>query len=137
MTLLFPTIFFSLSYNLNSFFIFLTIFLGLLNIATYQKNVKQYLFFSTLLYFVYYFVYYLYDINFSMDYFIELLSFLTPTNFNQILQSNCEKDCSYIFKDQNISSIILKSISYFLGKVAFWYGSFHTVAAFRKFNRAL
>ena len=130
MTLLFPTIFFSLSYNLNYLDILIFIFLCLLNIFIFFKKIKKYLCIFTVLYIVFYFL----KIDFSIDYITDLLQFLIPTNFNQIVDND---KTSYIFKDQNILNIIVKAISYFLGKVAFWYGSFHTVAAFRKFNRSI
>lgn len=143
MTLLFPIIFFIISYmSTTTALITYSIFTIYLISSFLFKDMLKYVVNSILIYIIacalipkLYF-YYL-EIYNNLNFYKDLLSFLTPTNFNQILQSNCEKDCSYIFKDENTLNIIVKSISYFLGKVAFWYGSFHTVAAFRKFNRAL
>ena len=59
----------------------------------------------------------------------ELLSYITPTNFNQIILDKTNE--SYIYKDNTI----IRAISYFLGKVLFWYGSVQTVTAFRKFAK--
>lgn len=70
----------------------------------------------------------------NINFFKELLRFLTPTNFEVI--TNISKDTtSYIYKNNNVVEMIIKSLSYFLGKIAFWYGSVQTIQAFRKFSK--
>ena len=71
----------------------------------------------------------------NINFFKELLRFLTPTNFEAITNINSKESISYIYKNNNIAEIIIKSLSYFLGKIAFWYGSVQTVQAFRKFSK--
>ena len=72
--------------------------------------------------------------NSHLNFVKELFSFLTPTNFNQIIYNN--ENSSYIYSNNsNYIQLIFKGISYFLGKIAFWYGSVQTVQAFRKFAK--
>ena len=56
----------------------------------------------------------------------ELFIFFIPTEFTKI-KSYCSND--------NIILTILIMVSYFLGKIAFWYGSVQTVQSFRKFSK--
>ena len=83
-----------------------------------------------------FYIFYLYGLKelLNIDFFKELLRFLTPTNFEAI--TNISKyNMSYIYNDNHILGIITKSFSYFLGKIAFWYGSVQTIQAFRKFSK--
>ncbi len=63
--------------------------------------------------------------NFDKTYIKELFIFLVPTNFEQI------KEAIYIYNDNTF----FRGFNYFIGKIAFWYGSVQTVTAFRKFAK--
>ena len=69
----------------------------------------------------------------DIQYIKELFNFIAPTDFSQISHKNV--DTSYIYNYKNGIEIILSGLSYFLGKIAFWYGSVQTVQAFRKFSK--
>ena len=63
--------------------------------------------------------------SFDESYIKELFMFLIPTNFEQI------KESIYIYNDNTL----FRGFNYFIGKIAFWYGSVQTVTAFRKFAK--
>ena len=137
-TILFPIFFFTLSYNLNYIpkftFIFLSfayfLFCNHNNKKYYNnKNIEEYIFASTIICLVVAFFQYIYFKD--IQYIKELFSFITPTNFSQILYKRVEA-LSYIYNSKNIWKIIFNGI---LGKIAFWYGSVQTVQAFRKFSK--
>ncbi|MDA0049915.1 hypothetical protein OFR41_12000 [Brachyspira hyodysenteriae] len=59
--------------------------------------------------------------NFLYRFFI----FLNPTNYDGLST----------LSGQNYIKQFFAGISYFIGKIAFWYGSVQTVQAFRKFAK--
>ncbi|TXJ21662.1 hypothetical protein EPJ79_11270 [Brachyspira aalborgi] len=61
------------------------------------------------------------NINFIYEYY----EYLNPTNY---------KELEYL-KKVNFIKQILAGLFYFLGKIAFWYGSVQTVQSFRKFSK--
>ena len=139
-TLIIPSIFFSISYipyNI-SYFLYILI-LSFLFIEFKCKDILKYICTSIFAYIIFCGflpIFYLYGLKelLNIDFFKELLRFLTPTNFEAI--TNISKyNMSYIYKDNHILGIITKSFSYFLGKIAFWYGSVQTIKAFRKFSK--
>ena len=63
----------------------------------------------------------------NIEFINELLKFFIPIDFEQI------KNGKFIYYFKNdIVEIILRGLSYFLGKIAFWYGSVQTVQSFIK-----
>ena len=130
-TILFSTFFFIASYiNCNisivmySLFIFYIINrLKLKDIAKYISNtILLYLFTFWLLPTLYLYL----DIKFLK----ELFKFFVPTNFDYI------ENASFIYSNKiSIMEATFICLSYFLGKIAFWYGSVQTVQAFRKFSK--
>ena len=139
-TILFQIFFFTLSYNLNYIpkftFIFLSfayfLFCNHNNKKYYNnKNIEEYIFASTIICLVVAFFQYIYFKD--IQYIKELFNFIAPTDFSQISHKNV--DTSYIYNYKNGIEIILSGLSYFLGKIAFWYGSVQTVQAFRKFSK--
>ena len=141
-TILFPIFFFTMSYNISCIPIFIIAFISLLYVLLYNKNISKRIFISSITYIII-------SIVFSFIYFEgynnigyvirELFSFIAPTNFSQILYD--KKYLSYIYDcKSNIKiicfiEIVFKGIFYFLGKIAFWYGSVQTVQSFRKFSK--
>ena len=97
----------------------------------YNKNIEEYIFTSTITCLIIAFFQYIYFKD--TQYIKELFNFITPTNFSQISYENF--NTSYIYNCKNGIEIILSGLSYFLGKIAFWYGSVQTVQAFRKFSK--
>lgn len=139
-TILFPTFFFTLSYNLNYITMFIYIFLSFTyflfcnhnNKNNYNnKNIEEYIFISTIICLVVGFCQYIYFRD--TKYIKELFNFIAPTDFSQISHENA--DTSYIYNCKSGIEIIFKGILYFLGKIAFWYGSVQTVQSFRKFSK--
>lgn len=127
-TVLFSTFFFTLSYNF-CIPIFIYIFIYCAYILLYNKGIEKYIVISMIYYILISFI----NID-IISYIKELFSFITPTNFSQILYKR-EEALSYIYNSKNIWKIIFNGILYFLGKIAFWYGSVQTVQAFRKFSK--
>ena len=127
-TVLFSTFFFTLSYNF-CIPIFIYIFIYCAYILLYNKGIEKYIVISMIYYILISFI----NID-IISYIKELFSFITPTNFSQILYKR-EEALSYIYNSKNIWKIIFNGIFYFLGKIAFWYGSVQTVQAFRKFSK--
>ena len=130
-TILFSILFFTISYNISCIPIFTIAFISILYVLLYNKNILNHIFVSAIIYIIGY--------N-NIDYVIkELFSFIAPTNFSQILYD--KEYLSYIYDcKSNIKiicfiEIVFKGILYFLGKIAFWYGSVQTVQAFRKFSK--
>ena len=140
-TLIIPSIFFTISYipsNISYFSYIL--FLSYLFIRFKCKDIVKYILTSIFAYIVFCGflpTFYLYGLNklLNINFFKELLRFLTPTNFEAITNINDKETISYIYQNNNIVETIIKSLSYFLGKIAFWYGSVQTVQAFRKFSK--
>ncbi|WP_432631941.1 pentapeptide repeat-containing protein [Brachyspira sp.] len=139
-TILFPTFFFTLSYNINYTPMFMYIFLSFIyflfcnynNKNDYNnKNIEEYIFISTIICLVVGFSQYIYFRD--TQYIKELFNFIAPTDFSQISHENA--DTSYIYNCKSGIEIIFKGIFYFLGKIAFWYGSVQTVQSFRKFSK--
>ncbi|PTY40889.1 pentapeptide repeat-containing protein [Brachyspira hampsonii] len=132
-TILFPSVFFTLSYNIYNiaFFIFaLDLFIFILCDNT---KITKYIFYSFITYLIISFLY-MFNDNSHLNFIKELFSFLTPTNFNQIVYNN--ENSSYIYNNNsNYIQLIFKGISYFLGKIAFWYGLVQTITSFRKFAK--
>ena len=140
-TLIIPSIFFAISYIPSNVSYFLYILsLSYLFIRFKCKDIVKYILTSIFAYIVFcvflptFYLYGLYELL-NINFFKELLRFLTPTNFEAITNINNKETISYIYKNNSIAEIIIKSLSYFLGKIAFWYGSVQTVQAFRKFSK--
>ena len=140
-TLIIPSIFFAISYIPSNVSYFLYILsLSYLFIRFKCKDIVKYILTSIFAYIVFCGflpTFYLCGLDklLNINFFKELLRFLTPTNFEAITNINSKESISYIYKNNNIAEIIIKSLSYFLGKIAFWYGSVQTVQAFRKFSK--
>ena len=134
-TILFPSVFFTLSYNIYNIPIFIFVLISFLFIPLCDNTkITKYIFISMFTYLILFIPIqnYIFSILIDIDnksFIKELLSYITPTNFNQIILDKTNE--SYIYKD----NIIIRAISYFLGKIAFWYGSVQTVQAFRKFAK--
>ena len=135
-TILFSILFFTISYNISCIPVFIIAFISILYVLFYNKNISNRIFISAITYIiisiVFSFIYFegYNNINYTIK---ELFSFIAPTNFSQILYD--KESLSYIYNSKNILEIIFKGIFYFLGKIAFWYGSVQTVQAFRKFSK--
>ena len=140
-TILFPILFFTLSYNLSCISIFIFTFIHFIisiRILSNNKSRKKYAFIYISIYILIYIIasyfYFKYYDSSNIKYIKDLFSFLIPTNFSQILyNNNC--NISYIYNSNNIIEIVVKGTFYFIGKIAFWYGSVQTVQAFRKFSK--
>ena len=132
-TILFPSVFFTLSFAPYTITLFIFIILCFAYPIFYNNNITKYILFSLITYLIISFLY-MFNDNSHLNFVKELFSFLTPTNFNQIIYNN--ENSSYIYSNNsNYIQLIFKGISYFLGKIAFWYGSVQTVQAFRKFAK--
>ena len=135
-TILFSILFFTMSYNISCIPIFIIAFISFLYVLFYNKNILNRIFISAITYIiisiVFSFIYFegYNNINYTIK---ELFSFIAPTNFSQILYD--KGGLSYIYNSKNILEIIFKGIFYFLGKIAFWYGSVQTIQSFRKFSK--
>ena len=135
-TILFPILFFTMSYNISCIPIFIIAFISLLYVLLYNKNISKRIFISAITYIIISIVFsFIYFEGYNnIDYVIkEFFSFIAPTNFSQILYE--KGGASYIYNSKNILEIIFASLFYFLGKIAFWYGSVQTVQSFRKFSK--
>lgn len=141
-TILFSILFFTISYNISCIPIFTIAFISILYVLLYNKNILNHIFVSAIIYIIVSIVFsFIYFEGYNnIDYVIkELFSFIAPTNFSQILYD--KEYLSYIYDcKSNIKiicfiEIVFKGILYFLGKIAFWYGSVQTVQAFRKFSK--
>ncbi|MDO7020336.1 hypothetical protein Q5M86_06075, partial [Brachyspira innocens] len=134
-TVLFPTVFFTLSYNIYNIPIFIFILISFIFIPLCDNTkITKYIFISMFIYLILFIPMqnHIFSILIDIDnknFIKELLSYITPTNFNQIVSDKINE--SYIYKDHTI----IRAINYFLGKIAFWYGSVQTVTAFRKFAK--
>uniref|UniRef100_UPI003F4AFD78 pentapeptide repeat-containing protein n=1 Tax=Brachyspira catarrhinii TaxID=2528966 RepID=UPI003F4AFD78 len=129
-TILFPSVFFTLSSYLNFkvglYFYILSIAYAI-NILFF-KDILKYIINSILVYLIACLLLpllYIEISNFDKSYIKELFIFLIPTNFEQI------KESIYIYNDNTL----FRGFNYFIGKIAFWYGSVQTVQAFRKFAK--
>lgn len=132
-TILFPTVFFTLSFAPYTITLFILIILCFAYPIFYNNNITKYIFCSLIAYLIISFLY-MFNDNSHLNFIKELFSFLTPTNFNQIVYNN--ENPSYIHSNNtSYIQLIFKGISYFIGKIAFWYGSVQTVTAFRKFAK--
>lgn len=129
-TILLPTFFFiasyidySISIRMYALFIFYVINrLKLKDIVKYISNtILLYLFIFWLLPTLY--------LCLNIEVINELLKFFIPIDFEQI------KNGKFIYYKNDIIEIILRGLSYYLGKIAFWYGSVQTVQSFRKFSK--
>ena len=127
-TILFPSVFFTISYNIYNIAFFIFVIDLFIFILCDNTKITKYIFYSFIVYLIISFLY-MFNDNSHLNFIKELFSFLTPTNFNQIILDKTNE--SYIYKDHTI----IRAISYFLGKIAFWYGSVQTVQAFRKFAK--
>ena len=129
-TILFPSVFFTLSSYVNfkvGLYLYMLLITYVINILLF-KDIIKYIINSILVYLIACLLLpllYIEIINFDKSYIKELFIFLIPTNFEQI------KDSIYIYKD----NILFRGFNYFIGKIAFWYGSVQTVQAFRKFAK--
>ncbi|WP_416487526.1 hypothetical protein [Brachyspira hyodysenteriae] len=132
-TILFPMVFFTLSFAPYTVTLFTFIILSFAYPIFYNNNITKYILFSFIAYLIISFLY-MFNDNSHLNFIKELFSFLTPTNFNQIVYNN--ENPSYIHSNNSsYIELIFKCISYFMGKIAFWYGSVQTVQAFRKFAK--
>ncbi|WP_302280200.1 hypothetical protein [Brachyspira pilosicoli] len=132
-TILFPSVFFTLSFAPYTITLFILIILCFAYPIFYNNNITKYIFCSLIAYLIISFLY-MFNDNSHLNFIKELFSFLTPTNFNQIVYNN--ENPSYIHSNNtSYIQLIFKGISYFIGKIAFWYGSVQTVTAFRKFAK--
>ena len=129
-TILFPMAFFTLSsyinFNVGLCFYILSIAYTI-NILFF-KDILKYIINSILVYLIACLLLpllYIEISNLDKSYIKELFIFLIPTNFEQI------KDSLYIYNDNTF----FRGFNYFIGKIAFWYGSVQTVQAFRKFAK--
>ena len=141
-TILFTILFFTMSYNISCIPIFIIAFISLLYVLIYNKNISKRIFISAITYIIISIVFsFIYFEGYNnIDYVIkELFSFIAPTNFSQILYdkeySSYIYDCKSNIKIICFIEIVFKGILYFLGKIAFWYGSVQTVQSFRKFSK--
>lgn len=125
--------FFTLSFAPYTITLFILIILCFAYPIFYNNNITKYIFCSLIAYLIISFLY-MFNDNSHLNFIKELFSFLTPTNFNQIVYNN--ENPSYIHSNNtSYIQLIFKGISYFIGKIAFWYGSVQTVTAFRKFAK--
>ncbi|WP_157159680.1 hypothetical protein [Brachyspira pilosicoli] len=132
-TILFPSVFFTLSFAPYTITLFILIILCFAYPMFYNNNITKYIFCSLIAYLIISFLY-MFNDNSHLNFIKELFSFITPTNFNQIVYNN--ENPSYIHSNNtSYIQLIFKGISYFIGKIAFWYGSVQTVTAFRKFAK--
>ncbi|MEI0795197.1 hypothetical protein R4L75_04570 [Brachyspira pilosicoli] len=128
-TILFPTVFFTLSYT--NFKVGLYFYMLLITYAInilFFKDILKYIINSILVYLIVCILLpllYIGITSFDESYIKELFMFLIPTNFEQI------KESIYIYNDNTL----FRGFNYFIGKIAFWYGSVQTVTAFRKFAK--
>ncbi|WIH88254.1 hypothetical protein [Brachyspira pilosicoli] len=128
-TILFPTVFFTLSYT--NFKVGLYFYILLITYAInilFFKDILEYIINSILVYLIACILLpliYIEITSFDESYIKELFMFLIPTNFEQI------KESIYIYNDNTL----FRGFNYFIGKIAFWYGSVQTVTAFRKFAK--
>ncbi|WP_304332020.1 pentapeptide repeat-containing protein [Brachyspira innocens] len=128
-TILFPSVFFTLSYidfkvGLYFYILLITYIINIL----FSKDILKYIINSILVYLIACLLLPLLYIeinNFDKTYIKELFIFLVPTNFEQI------KESIYIYNNNTL----FRGFNYFIGKIAFWYGSVQTVTAFRKFAK--
>lgn len=128
-TILFPSVFFTLSYidfkvRLYFYILLITYIINIL----FSKDILKYIINSILVYLIACLLLPLLYIeinNFDKTYIKELFIFLVPTNFEQI------KESIYIYNNNTL----FRGFNYFIGKIAFWYGSVQTVTAFRKFAK--
>ena len=128
-TILFPSVFFTLSYidfkvGLYFYILLITYIINIL----FSKDILKYIINSILVYLIACLLLPLLYIeinNFDKTYIKELFIFLVPTNFEQI------KEAIYIYNNNTL----FRGFNYFIGKIAFWYGSVQTVTAFRKFTK--
>ena len=128
-TILFPSVFFTLSYidfkvGLYFYILLITYIINIL----FSKDILKYIINSILVYLIACLLLPLLYIeinNFDKTYIKELFIFLVPTNFEQI------KEAIYIYNNNTL----FRGFNYFIGKIAFWYGSVQTVTAFRKFAK--
>lgn len=141
-TILFSILFFTMSYNISCIPIFTIAFISILYVLLYNKNILNHIFVSAIIYIIVSIVFsFIYFEGYNnIDYVIkELFSFIAPTNFSQILYdkeySSYIYDCKSNIKIICFIEIVFKGILYFLGKIAFWYGSVQTVQSFRKFSK--
>ena len=136
-TILFPTLFFTLSYNLSCISIFICTFIHFIICILFDnKSINKYVFIYISIYIIVSYIYFRYYNSSNIQYVKDLFTFLIPTNFSQILyDNNC--NISYIYNSNNIKEIVVKGFLYFIGKIAFWYGSVQTVQAFRKFSKGI
>ena len=129
-TILFPSVFFTFSFAPYTITLFILIILCFAYPMFHNNNITKYIFYSFITYLIISFLY-MFNDNSHLNFIKELFSFLTPTNFNQIVYNN--ENPSYIHSNNtSYIQLIFKGISYFIGKIAFWYGSVQTVTAFRK-----
>lgn len=132
-TILFPSVFFTFSFAPYTITLFILIILCFAYPMFYNNNITKYIFCSLIAYLIISFLY-MFNDNSHLNFIKELFSFLTPTNFNQIVYNN--ENPSYIHSNNtSYIQLIFKGISYFIGKIAFWYGSVQTVQSFRKFAK--
>ena len=136
-TILFPALFFTLSYNLSCISIFICTFIHFVICILFDsKSIKKYMFIYVSIYIIVSYIYFRYYNSSNIQYVKDLFTFLIPTNFSQILYDN-NYNISYIYNSNNIKEIVVKGFLYFIGKIAFWYGSVQTVQAFRKFSKGI
>ena len=130
-TILFSTFFFIASYiNCNISIVMYALFIFYIINRLKLKDIAKYISNTILLYLFTFWLLptlYLYlDIKFLK----ELFKFFVPTNFDYI------ENASFIYSNKiSIVEATFICLSYFLGKIAFWYGSVQTVQAFRKFSK--
>ncbi len=130
-TILFSTFFFIASYiNCNISIVMYALFIFYIINRLKLKDIAKYISNTILLYLFTFWLLptlYLYlDIKFLK----ELFKFFVPTNFDYI------ENASFIYSNKiSIMEATFICLSYFLGKIAFWYGSVQTVQAFRKFSK--
>ncbi|MEI0700671.1 hypothetical protein [Brachyspira intermedia] len=129
-TILFPSVFFTLSsyINFNVGLCFYILFIAYAINILFFKDILKYIINSILVYLIACLLLpllYIEISNLDKSYIKELFIFLIPTNFEQI------KDSLYIYNDNTL----FRGFNYFIGKIAFWYGSVQTVQAFRKFAK--
>ncbi|MEI0603500.1 pentapeptide repeat-containing protein [Brachyspira alvinipulli] len=137
-TILLSISFFTFSYNLFNIFIFILCFLLSLISKIFIKSMSQIFLISIITYFIYsfftqYMIFNKFKLFIESNYIENILQFLTPTNFEQINFTG--NNNSYIYHYKNDLFKFMSGLFYFLGKIAFWYGSVQTVQAFRKFAK--
>ncbi|AGA65547.1 hypothetical protein BPP43_00945 [Brachyspira pilosicoli P43/6/78] len=113
-TILFPTVFFTLSYT--NFKVGLYFYMLLITYAInilFFKDILKYIINSILVYLIVCILLpllYIGITSFDESYIKELFMFLIPTNFEQI------KESIYIYNDNTL----FRGFNYFIGKIAFW-----------------